>query len=156
MTVKPLPTSGVIEGGEHLLPVRVYYEDTDFTGVVYHANYLRYFERGRSDFLRLRGISHTELRGRPEPIAFVVRRMEVDFAKAARVDDALVVRTAYDRLDGPRIVVRQRIERRGDATTDLIASATVEVVCIRLDGRPIKPPANILQALRLAAARPAP
>ena len=60
----PTPTAGVIQDGEHLLPVRVYYEDTDFTGVVYHANYLRYFERGRSDFLRLRGISHTELRAR--------------------------------------------------------------------------------------------
>lgn len=156
MTTEPSPATGVIQGTEHLLPVRVYYEDTDFTGVVYHANYLRYFERGRSDFLRLRGISHTELRDRPDPIAFVVRRMEIDFKTPARVDDALVIRTAYDRLDGPRIVVRQRIERPGDRMTELIASATVEVVCIRLDGRPIKPPANILQALRLEAARPAP
>ena len=152
----PAPTSGVIEGGEHLLPVRVYYEDTDFTGVVYHANYLRYFERGRSDFLRLRGVSHTELRARPEPVAFVVRRMEVDFRTPARVDDALVIHTAYDRLAGPRIVVRQRIERPKDGGGDLVASASVEVVCIRLDGRPIKPPADILQALRLDAARAAP
>ena len=141
--------------GGHRYAVRVYYEDTDFTGVVYHANYLRYFERGRSDFLRLRGISHTELRARPEPVAFVVRRMEIDFKTPARVDDALVVRTAYDRLDGPRIVVRQQIERPGEGAAELIASATVEVVCIRLDGRPIKPPANILQALRLEGARPA-
>ena len=59
------PTAGYLDGREHLLPVRVYYEDTDFTGVVYHANYLRYFERGRSDFLRLAGVSHTELRQRP-------------------------------------------------------------------------------------------
>jgi hypothetical protein len=58
----PAPSAGVLEGREHLLPVRVYYEDTDFTGIVYHANYLRYFERGRSDFLRLMGVSHTELR----------------------------------------------------------------------------------------------
>ena len=146
----PLPTAGAIESGEHRLPVRVYYEDTDFTGVVYHANYLRYFERGRSDFLRLRGISHTELRARPEPIAFVVRRMEIDFAKPARIDDALVVRTAYDRLAGPRIFVRQSIERDGE----VIASAGVEVVCIRLDGRPVKPPADVLAALSLAAEAP--
>ncbi len=146
------PTSGEIEHGEHLLPVRVYYEDTDFTGVVYHANYLRYFERGRSDFLRVRGISHTELRARPEPVAFVVRRMEVDFARPARVDDALVVRTAYERLKGPRILVRQRIERDGEP----IASASVEVVCIRLDGRPVKPPADILRALQLEPAAAAP
>ncbi|HEY5411857.1 MAG TPA: tol-pal system-associated acyl-CoA thioesterase [Caulobacteraceae bacterium] len=141
----PAPTAGAIEGGEHLLPVRVYYEDTDFTGVVYHANYLRYFERGRSDFLRLRGISHTELRARALPIAFVVRRMEIDFARAARVDDALVVRTAYDRLQGPRILVRQSIERNGE----IIASAAAQVVCIRLDGRPVKPPPDVLAALRL-------
>ena len=141
----PQPTAGAIEGGEHLLPVRVYYEDTDFTGVVYHANYLRYFERGRSDFLRLRGISHTELRARAEPIAFVVRHMDIDFAKAARVDDALLVRTAYDRQAGPRIVVRQRIERDGE----LVASAAVQVVCIRLDGRPVKPPPDVLAALQL-------
>ena len=141
----PIPTAGVIEGGEHLLPIRVYYEDTDFTGVVYHANYLRYFERGRSDFLRLRGISHTELRARTLPIAFVVRRMEVDFAKAARVDDALVVRTAYAEPKGPRIQIRQRIERDGET----IASASVEVACIRLDGRPVKPPRDVLAALQL-------
>jgi acyl-CoA thioester hydrolase len=141
----PQPTAGSIEGGEHLLPIRVYYEDTDFTGVVYHANYLRYFERGRSDFLRLRGVSHTELRGRAEPIAFVVRHMEIDFAKAARVDDALVVRTTYAELKGPRIQIRQRIERDGE----VIASAAVEVVCIRLDGRPVKPPGDVLVALQL-------
>src|SRR5688500_673119 len=66
----PVPNPGVFEGRTHLLPVRVYYEDTDFSGVVYHANYLRYLERGRSDFLRLAGISHTELRTLDQPIAF--------------------------------------------------------------------------------------
>ena len=141
----PTPTAGVIQDGEHLLPVRVYYEDTDFTGVVYHANYLRYFERGRSDFLRLRGISHTDLRARETPIAFVVRRMEIDFARAARVDDALVIRTAYEAQKGPRILVRQKIERDGE----VIASAAVEVACIRLDGRPVKPPSDVLAALQL-------
>ena len=145
MVTLPTPTAGVIQDGEHVLPVRVYYEDTDFTGVVYHANYLRYFERGRSDFLRLRGISHTELRARETPIAFVVRRMEIDFARAARVDDALVIRTAYEAQKGPRIRVRQRIERDGE----IIASAAVEVACIRLDGRPVKPPSDVLAALQL-------
>ncbi len=143
----PEPTAGVIQDGEHLLPVRVYYEDTDFTGVVYHANYLRYFERGRSDYLRLMGVSHTELRARPEPVAFVVRRMEVDFTRAARVDDALVIRTVYERLEGPRIVIRQGIDRAAAGRAERIASALVEVVCIRLDGRPVRPPADILQAL---------
>jgi len=146
MSPMPEPTAGAIVDGEHRLPVRIYYEDTDFTGVVYHANYLRYFERGRSDYLRLSGVSHTELRARPEPVAFVVRRIELDFVRAARVDDALVVHTRYERLKGPRLHVRQRIERAGEE----IASALVEVVCIRLDGRPIRPPADIVAALRLA------
>ena len=145
MQSEPIPTAGVIQGSDHLLPVRVYYEDTDFTGVVYHANYLRYFERGRSDFLRLCGVSHTELRARQTPIVFVVRRMEVDFVQPARIDDALLVRTGYGRVNGPRIHIDQAIERAGQT----VAKAAVEVVCIRLDGRPVKPPADILQALRL-------
>ena len=61
------PSAGVFEGREHRLAVRVYYEDTDFTGVVYHANHARWFERGRSDFLRLAGIAHRDLLARPSP-----------------------------------------------------------------------------------------
>lgn len=90
------PTAGWFEGREHRLPVRIYYEDTDFTGVVYHANYVRYFERGRSDFLRLAGVSHSDLLERDDPAAFVVTRLEIDFKKAARIDDALTVHTTYD------------------------------------------------------------
>ena len=145
------PTTGVLDGRDHLLPIRVYYEDTDFTGVVYHANYLRYFERGRSDYLRLMGVSHTELRARPEPIAFVVRRMELDFVRPARVDDSLIVRTAYERIKGPRMFVRQRVERVREDGGEVLASALVEVVCIRLDGRPVKPPADVVRALVGAA-----
>jgi acyl-CoA thioester hydrolase len=137
------PTAGYLDGREHLLPVRVYYEDTDFTGVVYHANYLRYFERGRSDFLRLAGVSHTELRDRPEPLAFVVRKIEVTFTRPARVDDALVVHTAYRRAEGPRIFVSQAIARGVES----LCRAEVEVCCIRLDGRPVKPPADIVARL---------
>jgi acyl-CoA thioester hydrolase len=137
------PTAGYLDGREHLLPVRVYYEDTDFTGVVYHANYLRYFERGRSDFLRLAGVSHTELRERAEPLAFVVRAMELNFIRPARVDDALVVHTAYRRVKGPRIFVSQSVTRAAET----LAAAEVEVVCIRLDGRPVKPPSDIVGKL---------
>lgn len=94
------PTAGRFEGRDHLLPVRVYYEDTDFTGVVYHANYVRYFERGRSDFLRLAGIGHAELLEIDPPLAFVVAEMDLKFVKPARIDDALVVRTTYDTVKG--------------------------------------------------------
>src|ERR1700683_4756648 len=97
------PSSGAFEGLEHVLPVRVYYEDTDFTGVVYHANYLRYFERGRTEFLRAAGVEHSALLALPEPCAFAVSRISVVFRKAARVDDALEVRTIYRAGKGVRI-----------------------------------------------------
>ena len=135
------PACGRFDGKAHLLPVRVYYEDTDFTGVVYHANYLRYFERGRSDFFRMVGISHTELA--QADTAFAITRMELDFKRAARIDDALVVRTTYDRVKGPRLFVSQRITR-GE---ELICQAQGEAVCITLDGRPRKPTAEMLAQL---------
>ncbi|HEX7760830.1 MAG TPA: tol-pal system-associated acyl-CoA thioesterase [Caulobacteraceae bacterium] len=145
-----IPTAGTFEGREHRLPVRIYYEDTDFTGLVYHANYLRYFERGRSDYLRLAGLDHTALLNRPDPCAFVVTRVELDFRKAARVDDALMVRTTYDEIRGVRLIIRQRIER-GD---ELIAQAEVTAACITPDGRPRRPPADLVETLkpRLAGA----
>ena len=140
----PLPASGVFDGKAHLLPVRVYYEDTDFTGVVYHANYLRYFERGRSEFLRLAGVSHTQLRAQDNPMAFVVARMEIDFKKPARIDDALVLCTTYERMERARLHVRQTIERDGE----LIAQAAETIVCVGLDGRPRRPPQALTDALK--------
>jgi acyl-CoA thioester hydrolase len=138
------PTAGTFDGREHLLPVRVYYEDTDFTGVVYHANYLRYFERGRSDFFRLAGISHSDFLELPEPTAFSIVRMEIDFRRAARIDDALLVRTTYDSIQGARLFVSQRITR-GD---ELIAQAQVQAVCIDLKGRARRPPPQMVRLLQ--------
>jgi acyl-CoA thioester hydrolase len=137
------PTAGWLEGREHVLPVRIYYEDTDFTGMVYHANYLRYFERGRSDFFRIAGISHTELLNQAEPTAFTLVRIELDYKRAARVDDALLVRTTYDAVKGARLMVSQRITR-GD---ELLATARVEAVCIDLRGRAKKPPKAMVERL---------
>jgi acyl-CoA thioester hydrolase len=138
------PTAGVLEGKTHLLPVRVYYEDTDFTGVVYHANYLRYFERGRSDFLRLAGVSHTELARGDDPTAFAVTQMTLGFRRAARVDDALVVRTEYQAIRGARLIIAQEIRRGGE----VIAKAQVEAVCITPDGRAKRPPAELSARLK--------
>jgi acyl-CoA thioester hydrolase len=135
----PEPTAGVFVGREHRLPVRIYYEDTDFSGIVYHANYLRY--RGRSDFFRLVGISHTELA--KEDTAFAIVRMELDFKRSARVDDALVVRTTYDRVKGPRLYVSQKVTR-GD---EVLLEAQGVAVCITLDGRPRRPTAHMLGQL---------
>ena len=137
------PSAGWLEGREHVLPVRIYYEDTDFTGVVYHANYLRYFERGRSDFFRVMGISHTVFLTLPEPTAFSVIRIELDFRRAARIDDALSVRTTYDSVTGARLNVTQRIFRG----YQLIAEAAVTAVCIDLKGRARRPPREMIAAL---------
>jgi acyl-CoA thioester hydrolase len=139
------PPSGAFDGREHVLPVRVYYEDTDFTGVVYHASYLRFFERGRTEFLRAAGVEHAALLALPEPCAFAVTHISVAFRRAARVDAALQVRTAYRWGKGVRIEARQRILRGGE----LIAEAEVEVVCIRLDGRPRRPPPELIARLAL-------
>jgi acyl-CoA thioester hydrolase len=138
------PSAGWLDGREHVLPVRVYYEDTDFTGVVYHANYARYFERGRSDFLRIAGVSHAALLEREDPAAFTVTRLAMDFRRAARIDDALLVRTTYDRVKGPRLFISQRIVRGAE----LVAEAQVEAVCIDLRGRARKPPPELVEALR--------
>jgi acyl-CoA thioester hydrolase len=137
------PFAGSVVKGEHLLPVRVYYEDTDATGIVYHANYLRYCERGRTDFLRVAGVSHTELRARETPLAFVVRKVELEFIRPARVDDALLVRTRWTGIEKARLFIRQAVERDGQ----VLARALVEVVCITLDGRPARPPRDMVAAL---------
>jgi acyl-CoA thioester hydrolase len=146
------PPSGAFDGPEHVLPVRVYYEDTDFTGLVYHASYLRFFERGRTEFLRAAGVEHAKLLESLDPAAFAVTRMSIDFRRAARVDDALVIRTAFQALRGARIEARQRVLRGADT----LAEAEVEVVCIRPDGRPRRPPADLLARLAPFVGKTAP
>jgi acyl-CoA thioester hydrolase len=143
LAMTDLPQTGRFDGRVHHLPVRIYYEDTDFSGVVYHANYLRYFERARSDFFRAAGIHHAELAQRADPVAFAVTRMEIDWAKPARIDDALVVRTTFDRVTGARMFASQSISR-GE---DLLCRASVCAVVMGLDGRPRRPPPDIMRLL---------
>jgi acyl-CoA thioester hydrolase len=119
------------------LSVRVYYEDTDFSGNVYHASYLRFMERGRTEFLREEGIHHSELAR--DGIAFAVRRMEIEFDAAARIDDLLEVATEIDALTGARLTLRQSIARAGV----ILARAKVVVVAIKTDGRPARMPEAI-------------
>ena len=147
MTDPDVPSAGHIVGREHRLPVRVYYEDTDFTGVVYHGNYARYFERGRSDFLRVAGVSHADLLDRDDPAAFTVTKLEIEFRRAARIDDALLVRTTYDSVRGPRLFISQRITRGSGSDEELIATAKVEAACIDMKGRPRKPAPGLVAAL---------
>jgi acyl-CoA thioester hydrolase len=133
------PAAGRFEGREHRLPIRVYYEDTDFTGLVYHGAYVRFFERGRSDALRLMGIGHAELLDSDQPMAFVVSKMSLTWLKPARIDDELVVRTLYEAIKGPRMLISQTITRGADD----LCRAEVEVVCIHMDGRPCRPTAAL-------------
>ena len=119
----------------HILPVRVYFEDTDFSGLVYHASYVRWCERGRSDYLRLIGNEHrTLIEGDTgaEPAAFVVRRMRLEFLKPARIDDVLEIETRVVEAKGATLNLAQRVLRDG-AT---LFEAEVLVVLVSLSGKP--------------------
>ena len=139
-----IPLDGEIRDGRHFLTVRVYYEDTDFTGIVYHANYLRYMERGRTNYLRLLGADHRalfEAAEREAPgFAFVVRSMNLDFLRPARMDDVLEVVTEPEEVKGASISLRQQV-RRGD---ELLAMASVRVAFVSGGrARPIPKPLRI-------------
>ena len=116
------PSAGWLEGREHLLPVRIYYEDTDFTGVVYHANFLRYMERGRSDFIRLAGVDHGFMAAQGGA-AFAVAKIDIDYKKPARIDDALVVRTRYEAMKGVRWM-KPCCSRKGSITSSTASRAS--------------------------------
>ena len=147
-----MPSAGRIEGRVHVLPVRVYYEDTDAGGVVYHASYLRFCERGRSDFLRLLGIRHGALRdARGRPLFFVVRRMECDFLRPALLDDALEIRTTLLRATRVRLQLAQAVHRLTAASspqTGPIFTARVTVAVVDDSGRPARLPASAMETLR--------
>lgn len=136
--------SGALTDFGHRLMARVYYADTDFSGVVYHARYLEFLERGRSDFLRLAGVHHTELaEGRHgEKIVWVVRRMEIDFRSPARIDDILTVDTRADDISGARIFMAQQLKRDAEVLVD----ARVEAAIIGENGRPRRFPKEWIDA----------
>ena len=120
----------------HHLPVRVYFEDTDFSQIVYHARYLHFFERGRTESLRALGVHHSELISSADPIAFAIRSMDIQWLRPAKVDEALVVKTIYRPNKGPRLRMDQSIWR-GEET---LCTASVEAVLIDPSGRPRRPP----------------
>ena len=126
--------AGRLEGETHVLPIRIYFEDTDFTGLVYHASFLRFCERGRSDFIRLLGIDHQRLANPPqgEPAVFVVRRIEIDYLKPARIDEVLEVVTRCAEIGGTTLVLVQEV-RRGET---VLARAKVSVVLVSPSGKP--------------------
>ncbi|HUG60911.1 MAG TPA: tol-pal system-associated acyl-CoA thioesterase [Methylomirabilota bacterium] len=125
----------------HRFPVRVYWEDTDAGGIVYHAGHVRFFERGRTEMLRAHGISQsaTADRSLAEAVLFTVRRLEVDYLKPAALDDLLIVETAVREIGGARLLLDQRLTR-GD---DVVATAAVTVVMIGGNGRPMRIPMEL-------------
>lgn len=127
------------DGRRHVLPIRVYFEDTDFSGLVYHASYLRWCERGRSDLLRLLGVRHADLAapdGGSSPAAFVVRRLEADYLRPARIDEVLEVVTECAEAGGAHLTLAQEVQR--GATT--LCRVNVKVALVTLDGRILRLP----------------
>jgi acyl-CoA thioester hydrolase len=135
--------AGRIEGKTHVLPVRVYYEDTDFSGLVYHANYLKFCERGRSDCLRLLGVHHHELLQGEFALGFVVRRMVCDFLAPARVDEILEVESRFVRLSGARMEIAQSVTRDAQA----LFRAAVTAALVDAHGRPKRFPERMIRSL---------
>lgn len=141
------PLSGEIgEEGRHRLIQRVYYEDTDFSGRVYHARYLHFLERGRTDYLRCLGVEQGKLAGGEAGFVFVVGRMEIDFRAPALMDDVVSVFTRTVEAAGARLVIEQEI-RRGEA---LLIAAKVSVAVVGANGRPRRLPLEL--AARFAGA----
>jgi acyl-CoA thioester hydrolase len=137
--------AGELTAAGHLLRQRVYYEDTDFSGIVYHARYLHFLERGRTDFLRLAGIHHSQIGAglHGEKLAWVVRRMTIDFVSPARIDDVLEIETKLADLSGARVFMDQRIESAGR----LLIEARVEAAIVNQAGKPQRFPKDWNQRL---------
>lgn len=137
--------AGRLDESGHVLPVRVYYEDTDFTGIVYHGAYVRFFERARSDFLRKIGIHHSKLADGYDgtSLAFAVRSMTLDFQKPAKIDDVLEVRTSLAEFKGARIKLDQLIYKNDV----LLVSAAVTVAVISSEGKPTRLPPPLADKL---------
>ncbi|TXN05287.1 tol-pal system-associated acyl-CoA thioesterase [Methylobacterium sp. WL64] len=145
MSAQTSATGAPTDDAPHRLGVRVYYEDTDFSGFVYHASYLRFLERGRTELLRDLAGDQSDLHREASGLVFVVRRMALDFIRPARMDDQLTIVTRTRQLRGASMQLAQEV-RRGD---DLLVAADVLVACVR-DGRAIRLP----EALRRLLAPP--
>ena len=122
----------------HLFDIRVYYEDTDMGGIVYHPNYLKFIERARSDWVAGMAIDQRRMKDE-DGLIFAVRRIECDYLLVAHFDDRLEVRTAMQSVSGARLVLRQDVMR----SDDTIFSAIVTIVCVTDTGHPVRLPANI-------------
>jgi len=136
------PCAGKLDGGVHVFPVRVYYEDTDAGGVVYYANYLKFAERAPTEMMHLLDAGYRDLIAE-RTVAFAVRRCEVDFLAPARLDDVLEVRTSVTEAGGASVTAAQVIRRGADEITRI----RVRLACVDAAGRPARIPAALRTAL---------
>ena len=134
---------GRFVGKVHVLPIRIYYEDTDLSGVVYHANYLRYMERGRTEFFRLAGVTKMAMLDDAEPTAWTLRSASLEFFKPARLEDQIEVRTSCPLLTGARMHADQKIYS-GDI---LLAHGKVEACIMTMSGKPRRIPKAVRDKL---------
>jgi acyl-CoA thioester hydrolase len=143
--------AGRLTDAGHVLPVRIYFEDTDFSGTVYHASYLRFMERGRSDYLRSLGVGHSALAAgsEGEKLSFTVRRMSIEFLKPARIDDLVEVETRPRAVEGARMILSQRINRAAET----LVSAEVTVAVVNDEGRARRIPKSIRALIEEKAGR---
>ena len=140
---KPMtPHGGRFEGGEHVYPLRVFYEDTDASGIVYYANYLKFAERARTELMRGAGITHVTLLG-DHDAAFVVSRCVVDYRQPARLDDEIEVRTSIGTVAGAHIEAEQRVIRDGA----LLVNIDLRLGCVGRNGRAVRLPVPLREAL---------
>lgn len=144
-----LPIGGRIVGGEHRYPVRVFFEDTDLSGVVYHANYLRYMERARSDMLRLAGIDQRGHHDAGEG-AYAVTELTIRYRAPARLDDALLVVTTLAAVRAASVDIHQRV-MRGDT---ILTTAQVTAALVSNSGRPRRQPAEWVAAFETLMGNP--
>lgn len=141
MTALPAPPAGLIDGPLHRFAVRAYFEDTDLSGVVYHANYLRWFERARSDCVRILGIDQRKANEAGEG-AFVVSELTIRYAAPARLDDAVLIETSCHDLGAASCRMHQRALLDGR----LLAEASLRIGFVAPDGRPRRMPAGWREA----------
>ena len=143
MTAPTVSGLGHFDGKTHVLPLRVYYEDTDLSGVVYHANYLRYMERARTEFFRLAGVAKMADLDNDEPTAWAIREVRASYHRPARVDDALTVRTKLTAISGARIEAVQKIY----AGEILLMEGWIQACIITLPGKPRRLPISLRDLL---------
>ena len=153
MTTLDHALSGELTADGHRLIQRVYYEDTDFSGFVYHARYLQFMERARTDYLRCLGVEQGSLaiEGDTEGLMFVVHRMEIDFKAPAKMDDIVTILTRTEKAGGAKMVLQQEV-RRGE---QILIAAKVVIAVVNAKGRPRRLPDGLAQQFLQRAVEPA-